>query len=88
MGFIGLGLSFCVARGPWENRWVGWRGGWRIHKKISGAAGPEEEKAMESDVAKSAAIIRPSSEKDVEICDGANEEGQAGNAAAEGAEKR
>ncbi|KAF2457878.1 major facilitator superfamily domain-containing protein [Lineolata rhizophorae] len=33
VGFIGAGLLCCAARGPWETRWVGWRGGWSIIKK-------------------------------------------------------
>lgn len=32
VGFAGLALVICVARGPWEQRWVGWRGGWRLKK--------------------------------------------------------
>ncbi|MCJ1374650.1 hypothetical protein MMC20_005882 [Loxospora ochrophaea] len=28
MGFLALALLVCFARGPWEKRWIGWRGGW------------------------------------------------------------
>lgn len=30
---IGCALLICVVRGPWEERWVGWRGGWAIFQK-------------------------------------------------------
>ncbi|KAF2724578.1 MFS general substrate transporter [Polychaeton citri CBS 116435] len=32
-----LGVAFLVtfARGPWEDRWIGWRGGWSMKKKCS-----------------------------------------------------
>ena len=33
VGFIGAALSICVARGPWEKGWVGWRGGWSIRRR-------------------------------------------------------
>ncbi|KAH0541407.1 hypothetical protein FGG08_004097 [Glutinoglossum americanum] len=33
IGFLGLGLLFCFARGPWEKGWVGWRGGWSIRRR-------------------------------------------------------
>ena len=33
MGFIGLALCFCFAKGPWEKWWVGWRGGWSIRRR-------------------------------------------------------
>jgi len=33
VGFIGAALFFCFVRGPYETRWVGWRGGWSLRKK-------------------------------------------------------
>ena len=50
VGFTGLALLLCVARGPWETGWVGWRGGWSIVRRDLGEkndSGPtdDEEKA-------------------------------------------
>ena len=28
MGFVGVGICVALSRGPWENGWVGWTGGW------------------------------------------------------------
>ncbi|WPG99358.1 Hypothetical protein R9X50_00217200 [Acrodontium crateriforme] len=33
MGSVGAALLIAFARGPWEKRWLGWRGGWAIRKK-------------------------------------------------------
>jgi len=33
VGCIGLALVCCVVRGPWEEGWIGWGGGWSIRKK-------------------------------------------------------
>lgn len=33
MGSIGMALLFTFARGPWEDGWYGWHGGWAIKKK-------------------------------------------------------
>jgi len=33
MGSIGMALLITLTRGPWEEGWVGWHGGWRIRKK-------------------------------------------------------
>lgn len=35
---IGAALIFTLIRGPWENGWVGWHGGWSIHKKSKNSA--------------------------------------------------
>lgn len=35
VGSIGAALIVCFLRGPWEQRWVGWRGGWSIQKKAA-----------------------------------------------------
>ncbi len=32
VGFVILGILVMIARGPWEERWVGWRGGWAMSK--------------------------------------------------------
>lgn len=29
----GAGLIVCFLRGPWEDGWIGWHGGWSIYKK-------------------------------------------------------
>ncbi|KAK6439008.1 hypothetical protein LTR95_004794 [Oleoguttula sp. CCFEE 5521] len=33
MGSIGVALLLCLVRGPWEDGWVGWSGGWSVLKK-------------------------------------------------------
>lgn len=33
VGFIGLAILAMVSRGPWETRWLGWRGGWSFRKR-------------------------------------------------------
>ncbi|KAK4547672.1 hypothetical protein LTR36_000629 [Oleoguttula mirabilis] len=33
MGSIGVALLLTLVRGPWEDGWVGWHGGWSIKKK-------------------------------------------------------
>lgn len=38
VGSIGVALFFCLVRGPWEEGWVGWRGGWSIRKKARDSA--------------------------------------------------
>lgn len=34
IGFVGAALCFCLARGPHEKGWVGWRGGWNLRKNV------------------------------------------------------
>ncbi|KAF1947817.1 MFS general substrate transporter [Clathrospora elynae] len=47
VGFISAALLVIVARGPWEERWVGWRGGWSMIKKDKDSAdGKTADKAM------------------------------------------
>jgi predicted MFS family arabinose efflux permease len=36
VGFVGAALVVCFARGPWEKRWVGWRGGWGTRRRDLG----------------------------------------------------
>ena len=36
VGFVGLGLVFCLLKGPWERGWVGWSGGWWSKTKGGG----------------------------------------------------
>ncbi|KAF2813868.1 putative major facilitator superfamily transporter, partial [Mytilinidion resinicola] len=38
VGFIGAALVFCAIRGPYETRWVGWKGGWSLKKIVRGSA--------------------------------------------------
>ncbi|KAL5120634.1 hypothetical protein ACEQ8H_001382 [Pleosporales sp. CAS-2024a] len=38
VGFIGAAILVMVARGPWEEHWVGWRGGWSMIKKDPNSA--------------------------------------------------
>lgn len=43
VGFLGAALLVCFLRGPWETRWLGWRGGWDLRPRkpvedIEGAA--------------------------------------------------
>jgi predicted MFS family arabinose efflux permease len=33
VGFIGAALLVMCVRGPWEEHWLGWRGGWSLRKK-------------------------------------------------------
>jgi hypothetical protein len=35
VGSIGCALVCCFARGPWETRWFGWKGGWSVYKKVA-----------------------------------------------------
>lgn len=44
IGMLGLGLVVCVARGPWEEGWVGWSGGWDVRRGVVG-----REKAVRED---------------------------------------
>lgn len=47
VGFISAAIIVIVAKGPWEERWVGWRGGWSMIKKDKNSAdGKTSEKAM------------------------------------------
>lgn len=33
VGFVGAALVICFLRGPWENGWIGWRGGWNLRPR-------------------------------------------------------
>jgi predicted MFS family arabinose efflux permease len=47
VGFIGAAILVIVARGPWEENWVGWRGGWSMRKKdLNSADGKTSEGAL------------------------------------------
>ncbi|KAF1841907.1 MFS general substrate transporter [Cucurbitaria berberidis CBS 394.84] len=47
VGFICAAILVIVARGPWEEKWVGWRGGWSMIKKDKNSAdGKTAEKEM------------------------------------------
>ncbi|KAL6706598.1 hypothetical protein ACN47E_005354 [Coniothyrium glycines] len=38
VGFIAAAILVIIARGPWENGWVGWHGGWSMIKKDKNSA--------------------------------------------------
>ncbi|KAF2843186.1 MFS general substrate transporter [Patellaria atrata CBS 101060] len=38
VGFVGAAGVVCLARGPWEEGWCGWRGGWGMRKREVGSA--------------------------------------------------
>jgi predicted MFS family arabinose efflux permease len=38
VGFISMAILVIIARGPWEEKWVGWRGGWSMKKKDPNSA--------------------------------------------------
>ncbi|KAK5053749.1 hypothetical protein LTR84_001710 [Exophiala bonariae] len=43
VGFVVLALVLCVVRGPYEQGWVGWSGGWDIRKQnLAQATGGEQ----------------------------------------------
>ncbi|KAK0304866.1 hypothetical protein LTR01_007070 [Friedmanniomyces endolithicus] len=50
MGSIGVALLITLARGPWEEGWIGWHGGLGIYKKskdsATGKAAVEERSAL------------------------------------------
>ncbi|KAH8665760.1 major facilitator superfamily transporter [Tricladium varicosporioides] len=49
MGFVGLALILCLVRGPWEEGWVGWSGGFGVRRRDLGLKKeePAVEQAME-----------------------------------------
>ena len=44
VGFIGAALVVCFVKGPWEKRYVGWRGGWSLRRRDLGPKNPDVEK--------------------------------------------
>lgn len=38
VGFVVCAILTMVARGPWEEGWLGWTGGWSMKKKDKGSA--------------------------------------------------
>lgn len=38
VGSVGGALVLCFLRGPWEEGWIGWRGGWDVRKKNRSSA--------------------------------------------------
>jgi predicted MFS family arabinose efflux permease len=46
VGFIGAALLLCFIRGPWEDGWVGWKGGWSILKKDKTSADGRTKETM------------------------------------------
>ena len=49
---IGAALICCFARGPWEERWFGWRGGWSPRKNAAQHVEDKPEAAPVADVEK------------------------------------
>ncbi|KAG9233856.1 major facilitator superfamily domain-containing protein [Amylocarpus encephaloides] len=49
MGFVGVAICIVLLRGPWEERWAGWRGGWGRRKKGGGPPGEATEERKVED---------------------------------------
>ncbi|KAI7649258.1 MFS general substrate transporter, partial [Hortaea werneckii] len=47
MGSIGMALLFTMVRGPWEEGWFGWHGGFSIKKKSRESADGKDNKPQE-----------------------------------------
>lgn len=45
VGSIGVALIFALLRGPWEDGWIGWHGGWSILKKSKNSADGKTQEA-------------------------------------------
>jgi predicted MFS family arabinose efflux permease len=58
IGVIGFGLAIIMLRGPWENGWVGWHGGWGLAIKVKSS--DEECSATDGDEG-----VRQQAEKDI-----------------------
>jgi len=76
VGFIGAALFFCVVRGPYETRWVGWRGGWSLRKKPKSEE-PGGEWVSKEDEEKNGAKKETNTEKALEEFAGEDEEERA-----------
>ncbi|MCJ1312348.1 hypothetical protein MMC25_006022 [Agyrium rufum] len=59
VGFVGAALFFCIVRGPWEEGWIGWSGGWGIRKRDLPKADEKDdpEKALPASDANSEAAL-------------------------------
>lgn len=44
---IGGALLVCLLRGPWEERWFGWRGGWAVFQKKRAATATDVTEEVE-----------------------------------------
>lgn len=44
VGFLGAALAFCIVRGPREEGWVGWGGGWELRRVGKGEGVVEDNK--------------------------------------------
>ena len=51
LGFVGLALCFCFARGPWAKGWIGWKGGWGIRRRDLGPKEKEPQQEKDAEVA-------------------------------------
>lgn len=48
LGFVGVALVCCFARGPWNPGWIGWKGGWSVRRRDLGPKkGERQEPAIE-----------------------------------------
>lgn len=46
VGFIALALCICFVRGPWNEGWVGWKGGWSVRRRDLGPQKGAQEPAI------------------------------------------
>ncbi|KAI6813797.1 MFS general substrate transporter [Hortaea werneckii] len=65
MGSIGMALLFTMVRGPWEEGWFGWHGGFSIKKKSRESADGKENKQQEG--SKEQSEQEPSGEAQVDV---------------------
>merc|ERR1712070_966973 len=65
MGSIGMALLFTMVRGPWEEGWFGWHGGFSIKKKSRESADGKDNKKQEGN--KEPSEQQPSAEAQVDV---------------------
>lgn len=47
VGFIVVALFICSARGPWNQGWIGWKGGWSVRRRDLGPKKEDQVPAVE-----------------------------------------
>lgn len=47
---IGGALVMCLLRGPWEERWIGWRGGWAVFQAKLPASSTDTSEKVDDDL--------------------------------------
>lgn len=47
VGFIVVALCICFARGPWNQGWIGWKGGWSVRRRDLGPRKKDQVPAVE-----------------------------------------